>query len=115
MVGLYFCFSNYVSTRGPQKGCQIIVQIIGQLTSSTTKVDLKLSLDAKNDQASIKITGPDGKWFGVGLGAKTFTMVGFFYETAFLNESKTILDPSELFWTDYVNPFGRGSKDEIHQ
>ena len=22
----------------------------------------------------INITGPDGKWFGVGLGAKTFTM-----------------------------------------
>ena len=54
---------------------------------------MKLSLDAKNDQASIKITGPDGKWFAVGLGAKTFTMVGFFYETAFY-ESKNILDPS---------------------
>ena len=66
----------------------IIVKIIGQLTSSTTKVDLKLSLDAKNDQASIKITGPDGKWFGVGLGAKTFTMVGFFYETVFYDFSK---------------------------
>jgi hypothetical protein len=66
------------------------VQIIGQLTSSTTEVDLKLSLDAKNDQASIKITGPDGKWFGVGLGAKTFTMVGFFYETVFY---------PKLFWT----------------
>ena len=68
-------------------------KLLGQLKSSTAKVDLKLSLDAKNDQASIKITGPDGKWFGVGLGAKTFTMVGFFYETAFY-ESKTILDPS---------------------
>ena len=44
------------------------------MTSSTSKVDLKLSLDAKNDQALIKITGPDGKWFGVGLGAKTFMM-----------------------------------------
>ena len=25
-------------------------------------------------QAMITITGPDGKWFGVGLGAKTFKM-----------------------------------------
>ena len=46
----------------------------GQLTSSTTEVDMKLSLTSKNDQAMINITGPDGKWFGVGLGAKTFTM-----------------------------------------
>ena len=91
------------------------MNFVGQLTSSTTEVDMKLSLTSKDNQAMINITGPDGKWFGVGLGAKTFTMVGFFYETAFLNESKTILDPSELFWTDYVNPFGRGSKDEIHQ
>ena len=75
------------------------MQIIGQLSSSTTKVDLKLSLDAKNDQASIKITGPDEKWFGVGLGAKTFTMVGFFYETNFY-KFKTLLDPFELFWND---------------
>ena len=26
------------------------------------------------DQAMINITGPNGKWFGVGFGAKTFTM-----------------------------------------
>ena len=46
----------------------------GQLTSSTTEVEMKMSLTSKNDQAMINITGPDGKWFGVGLGAKTFTM-----------------------------------------
>ena len=50
------------------------IHFIGQLTSSTTEVDMKLSLTSKNDQAMINITGPDGKWFGVGLGAKTFTM-----------------------------------------
>ena len=46
----------------------------GQLTSSTTEVDVELRLNGKIDQAMINITGPDGKWFGVGLGAKTFTM-----------------------------------------
>ena len=35
---------------------------------------MKMRLNSKNDQAMIDITGPDGKWFGVGLGAKTFTM-----------------------------------------
>ena len=35
---------------------------------------MKLSLTSKNNQAMINITGPEGKWFGVGLGAKTFTM-----------------------------------------
>ena len=50
------------------------INFVGQLTSSTTEVDMKLSLTSKNDQAMINITGPDGKWFGVGLGAKTFTM-----------------------------------------
>ena len=44
------------------------------MISSSTEVDLKLGLSAKNDQAMINITGPDGNWFGVGLGAKTFTM-----------------------------------------
>jgi hypothetical protein len=51
-----------------------LINFIGQLSSSTTEVDMKLSLTSKNDQAMINITGPDGKWFGVGLGAKTFTM-----------------------------------------
>ena len=37
-------------------------------------MELALSLDAKLDKAMINITGPDGKWFAVGLGAKTFTM-----------------------------------------
>ena len=50
------------------------ITFLGQLTSSTTEVDMKLSLTSKSDQAMINITGPDGKWFGVGLGAKTFTM-----------------------------------------
>ena len=50
------------------------INFVGQLTSSTTEVDMKLSLTSNSDQAMINITGPDGKWFGVGLGAKTFTM-----------------------------------------
>ena len=74
------------------------------MTSSTTNVDLKLSLDAKNDQALIKITGPDGKWFGVGLGTKTFTMVGFSMKLLSMSPKLfcklAILDPSKLYWTD---------------
>ena len=46
----------------------------GQLTSKTTEVDMKIKLTSKNDQAMIDITGPDGKWFGVGLGAKNLKM-----------------------------------------
>ena len=64
------------------------IDFLGQLTSSTTEVDMKLSLTSKSNQAMINITGPDGKWFGVGLGAKTLTMVGFFYETVFYDFSK---------------------------
>ena len=37
-------------------------------------MNVKLRLNGKTDQAMINITGPDGKWFGAGLGAKTFTM-----------------------------------------
>ena len=35
---------------------------------------MALDLNGTTGQAMINITGPDGKWFGVGLGAKTFTM-----------------------------------------
>ena len=58
----------------PQKGFQLFVQILGQLHSDTTKVDLIVKLAIESDLATISITGPDGKWFGVGFGAKTFTM-----------------------------------------
>jgi hypothetical protein len=58
----------------PQKGFQLFVQILGQLYSDTTKVDLIVKLSIQSDLATIWITGPDGKWFGVGFGAKTFTM-----------------------------------------
>ena len=33
-----------------------------------------VQLAIESDLATIWITGPDGKWFGVGFGAKTFTM-----------------------------------------
>lgn len=59
---------------GPQNWLNPLLYSVGQLTSSTAEVDVKLNLNGKTDQAMIDITGPDGKWFGVGLGAKTFTM-----------------------------------------
>ena len=48
--------------------------ITGQLIYNTTGVSLVASLSNLNDQAMITITGPVGKWFGVGFGAKTFKM-----------------------------------------
>ena len=46
----------------------------GSSNSDTTKVQFSLYLDQNVDMATMNISGPDGKWFGVGLGAKTFTM-----------------------------------------
>ena len=58
----------------PQKEFQFFVQILGQFYSNTTKVDLGVQLAIESDLATIWISGPYGKWFGVGFGAKTFTM-----------------------------------------
>ena len=47
----------------------------GYLNSSLTKVAFSIDFDSVVDmdgQAIITLTGPDGVWFGVGLGTKTF-------------------------------------------
>ena len=49
-------------------------QWLGSSTSITTLVTFDLFLDKTTEKAMMNITGPDGKWFGVGIGAKTFTM-----------------------------------------
>ena len=49
----------------------------GYLNSSSTKVAFSIDFDSVvdvNGQAIITLTGPDGVWFGVGLGTKTLTM-----------------------------------------
>lgn len=43
-------------------------------SSDTTKVEFYLDLDQASDRAAMNITGPDGKWFGVGLDATSFSM-----------------------------------------
>ena len=47
---------------------------LGSSYSNSTKVQFSLYLDQNKNMATMNITGPDGKWFGVGLGSKTFTM-----------------------------------------
>ena len=47
---------------------------LGSSSSDTTKVEFSLDLDQALDRAAINITGPDGKWFGVGLDATSFSM-----------------------------------------
>ena len=52
-------------------------QWIASANSTTTQVSFDISLDSQSDvngKVVINMTGPDGKWFGIGLGAKTFTM-----------------------------------------
>ena len=49
----------------------------GSSESTTTNVAFELFLDSNvgdNGEVTINMTGPEGKWFGVGLGATTFTM-----------------------------------------
>ena len=47
---------------------------LGSSSSDTTKVEFSLDLDQASDRAAMNITGPDGKWFGVGLDAASFSM-----------------------------------------
>ena len=47
---------------------------LGSSSSDTTKVEFSLDLDQSSDRAAMNITGPDGKWFGVGLDATSFSM-----------------------------------------
>ena len=47
---------------------------LGSSSSDTTKVEFSLDLDQASDRAAMNITGPDGKWFGVGLDATSFSM-----------------------------------------
>ena len=49
-------------------------QWLGSSSSDTTKVEVIVDLDQTKDRAAMNITGPDGKWFGVGLDAKSFSM-----------------------------------------
>ena len=52
-------------------------QWVASAISTSTQVSVKINLDSTSDvngKVTINMTGPDGKWFGIGLGAKTFTM-----------------------------------------
>ena len=47
---------------------------LGSISSEEAFVHFTAELDKSSDSVTLNITGLDGKWFGVGIGAPTFMM-----------------------------------------
>ena len=47
---------------------------LGSISSEEAFVHFTAELDKSSDSVTLNITGPDGKWFGVGIGAPTYMM-----------------------------------------